>query len=172
MMGDVELKNSSSEETAALFVSAQKKVAAQEEARKQAEEERIRQEAVQAEVRRMEAEIEARRIIAERERKALEAAGQAEDQEEKAADKAPVSKQKTADPGVMRWIDTHRRWLPLMVILGVGIVAFLVVFLLLKIFGADTPPVQPETKSVGAYVIYDTAYCENSDCMLTEPAEI
>ncbi len=172
MMGDVELKNSSSEETAALFVSAQKKVAAQEEARKQAEEERIRQEAVQAEVRRMEAEIEARRIIAERERKALEAAGRAEEPEEKAAAEAPVSKQSAADPGVMWWIDTHRRWLPLMVILAVGIVSFLFVFFMLQIFGGGASSDQPKTGSDSGYMIYDTAYTEDSERTLPEPAEI
>ena len=69
-----DLRNNGGEETAALFVSAQKKKQAEEEARKKAEEERARREAAEEEVRRMEAEVEERRRRAEEKQRALEEA--------------------------------------------------------------------------------------------------
>ncbi|MCR4897078.1 MAG: hypothetical protein K5891_09920 [Lachnospiraceae bacterium] len=69
-MGDENLNNN--EETAALFVSAQKKKKAEEEARKKAAEEQAKRDAAEAEVRRMEQEVEERKRKAEEEAKALE----------------------------------------------------------------------------------------------------
>ena len=66
--------NNSNEETAALFVSSQKKKAAEEAARRKAEEEQARREAAEAEVRRMEQEVEERKRKAEEEARALEEA--------------------------------------------------------------------------------------------------
>ena len=64
--------NNQTEETAALFVSAQKKKQAEEEVRKKAAEEQARRDAAEAEVRKMEEEVEERRRKAEEEKKALE----------------------------------------------------------------------------------------------------
>lgn len=77
-MSDENLNNNTagSEETAALFVSAQKRKQAQAEAAKRAAEEQAQREAAEAEVRRMEAEVEERRRKAEEEQKALEEARQ------------------------------------------------------------------------------------------------
>lgn len=69
-MSDENLTNN--EETAALFVSTQKKKQAEEEARRRAEEEQARRDAAEAEVRRMEQEVEERKRRAEEERLALE----------------------------------------------------------------------------------------------------
>ncbi len=90
-MGDNGYDN---EETAALFVSAQKKKKAEEEARRRAAEEQARREAAEAEVRRMEMEVEERRRKAEEERIALEKA-----EAEKAEKAAQAAKEaKTAKP--------------------------------------------------------------------------
>ncbi|MCR5801947.1 MAG: hypothetical protein K6G57_06415 [Lachnospiraceae bacterium] len=85
-MSDEIMNNGNGEETAALFVSSQKKKQAEEEAAKKAAEEKAKRDAAEAEVRRMEAEVEERKRKAEEERQALEeAARQAE------ADKANVA---------------------------------------------------------------------------------
>lgn len=73
-MSDENLNNNSTEETAALFIGAQKRKKAEEEARKKAEEEQAKRDAAEAEVRRMEQEIEEQKRKAEEERKALEEA--------------------------------------------------------------------------------------------------
>ncbi len=67
-------ENQNGTETAALFVSAQKKKQAEEEAARKAAEEQAKREAAEAEVRRMEAEIENQKKKAEEERLALEQA--------------------------------------------------------------------------------------------------
>ncbi len=84
-MSDENMTNT--EETAALFVSAQKKKKAEEEAKKKAAEEQARREAAEAEVRRMEQEVEERKRKAEEERIALEKAEQ-----ERAQKKAEMEK--------------------------------------------------------------------------------
>lgn len=71
-MGDENFNNNSNDETAALFVSNQKKRAAEEEAKRRAEEEQARLAAAEAEARRMELEVEERKRRAEEERLALE----------------------------------------------------------------------------------------------------
>ena len=71
-MSDENLNNN--EETQALFVSAQKRKQAEEEARKKAEAEQAKLDAAEAEVRRMEQEVEERKRKAEEERQALEQA--------------------------------------------------------------------------------------------------
>ena len=73
-MSDEIMNNENGEETAALFVSSQKKKQAEEEARKKAEAEQAKRDAAEAEVRRMEAEVEERKRKAEEEKQALEEA--------------------------------------------------------------------------------------------------
>lgn len=84
-MSDENMNNN--EETAALFVSAQRKKKAEEEAKKKAAEEQAKREAAEAEVRRMEQEVEERKRKAEEERIALEKAEQ-----ERAQRKAEMEK--------------------------------------------------------------------------------
>jgi len=71
----------SNEETEALFVSAQKKKKAEEEAKRKAAEEKAKRDAAEAEVRKMEQEVEERKRKAEEERKALEEAEKNKSQE-------------------------------------------------------------------------------------------
>lgn len=71
-MSEENINNTGGEETAALFVSAQKKKKAAEEARIKAEAEQAKRDAAEAEVRRMEQEVEERKRKAEEERIALE----------------------------------------------------------------------------------------------------
>ena len=71
-MSEENINNTGEEETAALFVSAQKKKKAEEEARKKAEAEQAKRDAAEAEVRKMEQEVEERKRKAEEERIALE----------------------------------------------------------------------------------------------------
>ena len=71
-MSEENINNTGGEETAALFVNAQKKKKAAEEARRQAEAEQAKRDAAEAEVRRMEQEVEERKRKAEEERIALE----------------------------------------------------------------------------------------------------
>ncbi|MCR4786985.1 MAG: hypothetical protein K5888_00215 [Lachnospiraceae bacterium] len=73
-MSDENLNNNGQEETAALFVNAQKRKKAEEEARRKAAEEQARRDAAEAEVRRMEQEVEEARRKAEEERIAREEA--------------------------------------------------------------------------------------------------
>jgi hypothetical protein len=88
-MGDENLTNNENEGTAALFVSAQKKKKAEEEARKKAEEEQAKRDAAEAEVRRMEEEVEAKKRQVEEEKRAREQA------EAQAQTKTPVQKIKS-----------------------------------------------------------------------------
>ena len=91
-MSDEIMNNENGEETAALFVSSQKKKQAEEEARKKAEAEQAKRDAAEAEVRRMEAEVEERKRKAEEERQALEeAAKQAEAEKANVVDKLKSS---------------------------------------------------------------------------------
>ncbi len=91
-MSDEIMNNENGEETAALFVSSQKKKQAEEEARKKAEAEQAKRDAAEAEVRRMEAEVEERRRKAEEEKQALEeAAKQAEVEKANVVDKLKSS---------------------------------------------------------------------------------
>lgn len=71
-MSEENFNNTGEEETAALFVSAQKRKKAEEEARKKAEAEQAKRDAAEAEVRKMEEEVEERKRKAEEERIALE----------------------------------------------------------------------------------------------------
>lgn len=71
-MSEENINNTGGEETAALFVSAQKKKKAAEEARIKAEAEQAKRDAAEAEVRRMEQEVEERKRKAEEERIAIE----------------------------------------------------------------------------------------------------
>lgn len=71
-MSDINNTDLENEEASALFVSAQKKKKADEEARKKAEEEEAKRQAAEAEVRRMEEEVEERKRKAEEEKIALE----------------------------------------------------------------------------------------------------
>lgn len=90
MSDDLNMNNG--EETAALFVSSQKKKQAEEEARIKAEAEQAKRDAAEAEVRRMEAEVEERKRKAEEERLALEeAARAAEAKKANVADKLKAS---------------------------------------------------------------------------------
>ncbi len=87
-----EMNTNNGEETAALFVSSQKKKQAEEEARKKAEAEQAKRDAAEAEVRRMEAEVEERKRKAEEERLALEeAARHAENDKAGVVDKLKAS---------------------------------------------------------------------------------
>ncbi len=95
-MSDEILQNQENDETAALFVSAQKKKKAEEEARKKAEEEKAKREAAEAEVKRMEMEVEERKKRAEEEKLALEkAAEEAKNAQASAPVSAPVEPVKT-----------------------------------------------------------------------------
>lgn len=89
-MSDEHLNN---EETSALFVSAQKKKKAEEEAARKAAEEKAKREAAEAEVRRMEAEVEERKRKAEEEKKALE-----EQEKQLAQEKLNGPKETKAEP--------------------------------------------------------------------------
>ena len=84
-MSDENVNSNENEETAALFVSAQKKKKAEEEARQKAAEEQAKREAAEAEVRRMEEEVEERRRRAEEEKRALEEAQKAAEAGKQAA---------------------------------------------------------------------------------------
>ena len=85
-MSDENMTNN--EETAALFVSAQRKKKAEEEAKKKAAEEQAKRDAAEAEVRRMEQEVEERKRKAEEERIALEKAEQEQAQKKAEMEKA------------------------------------------------------------------------------------
>ncbi|MBR5765273.1 MAG: hypothetical protein IKX95_00685 [Lachnospiraceae bacterium] len=80
-MSEDNYNNVDGEETAALFVSAQKKKKAEAEARERMEAEQARRDAAEAEVRRMEQEVEERKRRAEEERRALEEAERAMEEE-------------------------------------------------------------------------------------------
>ncbi len=90
-MSDEHLTNE--EETSALFVSAQKKRKAEEEAAQKAAEEQAKRDAAEAEVRRMEAEVEERKRKAEEEKKALE-----EEEKRLAEEKASGAQEKKPEP--------------------------------------------------------------------------
>ncbi len=77
-MGDENLNGTEGQETAALFVSAQKRKKAEEEAARIAAEEQAKRDAAEAEVRRMEAEVADQKRKAEEERLALEQAAREE----------------------------------------------------------------------------------------------
>ncbi len=87
-MSDINNTDLETEEASALFVSAQKKKKADEEARKRAEEEEAKRQAAEAEVRRMEEEMEERKRKAEEEKTALENAMKEESLKEEASRKA------------------------------------------------------------------------------------
>lgn len=89
------MNNANNEDTAALFVSSQKKKQAEEEARRKAEAEQAKRDAAEAEVRRMEAEVEERKRKAEEERRALEEAARAAE-----AEKANVAEKLKASVNV------------------------------------------------------------------------
>ncbi len=81
-MSDENMNSNQNEDTAALFVSAQKRKKAEEEERRRAEAEKAKRDAAEEEVRKMEQEVEERKRKAEEERRALE---EAEREKEKQA---------------------------------------------------------------------------------------
>jgi hypothetical protein len=86
-MSDINNTDLENEEASALFVSAQKKMKADEEARKKAEEEEAKRKAAEDEARRMEEEVEERKRKAEEEKIALENAMKEEALKEEATRK-------------------------------------------------------------------------------------
>ncbi|WP_026670782.1 hypothetical protein [Butyrivibrio sp. AE3006] len=111
-MSDENMNNN--EGTSALFVSAQKKKQAEEEARKKAEEEKAKREAAEAEVRRMEQEVEERKRQAEEQAKAQAAAAAAAT---KAAPMPKPVKEKTGG----------KSKLPIFIGIGVAVVALIAI---------------------------------------------
>ncbi len=129
-MSDEYLNNE--EETSALFVSAQKKKRAEEEAARKAAEEQAKREAAEAEVRRMEAEVEERKRKAEEEKRALE-----EQERQLAEDKLNAAKEAKASPvekkepvkKVRTDASGPKSKLPLLI--GIGAVAVVAIVLIL-----------------------------------------
>ncbi len=118
-MSDEKLQSQESEETAALFVSAQKKKKAEEEARKKAEEEQAKREAAEAEVKRMEREVEERKKRAEEEKIALE---KVEEEVKKAPVSAPLEAAKTVSTKAAPASKTP-------IFIGIGAAAVLVIII-------------------------------------------
>ena len=139
-MSDEYLNND--EETSALFVSAQKKKRAEEEAAKKAAEEQAKREAAEAEVRRMEAEVEERKRKAEEEKKALE-----EQEKQLAEEKISGAKETKSEPAKKK-----ESKLPLFI--GIGAVAVIAVVLILvfalKGKGGKAVALDPETTEFNA----------------------
>ena len=131
-----EMNTNNGEETAALFVSSQKKKQAEEEAAQKAAEEKAKRDAAEAEVRRMEAEVEERKRKAEEERRALEeAAKQAE------ADKANIAEKLKASVNVdeirskVREKAEGKSKLPIFIGAGVAAVVIIVLILVFALKG-------------------------------------
>ena len=126
-MSDEFLNNE--EETSALFVSAQKKKRAEEEAARKAAEEQAKREAAEAEVRRMEAQVEERKRRAEEERRALE-----EQEKQLAEEKINGPKEEGSAPSRKKEPkagSSKRAASRLPLFIGIGVVAVAVVALIL-----------------------------------------
>ncbi len=125
-----EMNTNNGEETAALFVSSQKKKQAEEEARKKAEAEQAKRDAAEAEVRRMEAEVEERKRKAEEERKALEeAARQAELEKANMAEKLKASVNVEEIKSKVKEKTEGKSKLPIFI--GIGAAAVVIIALIL-----------------------------------------
>ena len=152
-MSDEYLNNE--EETSALFVSAQKKKRAEEEAARKAAEEQAKREAAEAEVRRMEAEVEERKRKAEEERKALEEQERqlAEDKMNAAKEVKPAPVEKKA-PGKESSTKVSGSKSKLPIYIGIGAAAVLALVLILvfalKGKGGSVKAIDPETTEFNA----------------------
>ena len=131
-----EMNTNNGEETAALFVSSQKKKQAEEEARKKAEAEQAKRDAAEAEVRRMEAEVEERRRKAEEERLALEeAARQAEAEKANVAEKIKASVDVEEIKSKVKEKTQGKPKLPILIGAGAAAVVIIVLIVVLAIKG-------------------------------------
>ena len=129
-MSDEIMNNGNGEETAALFVSSQKKKQAEEEARKKAEAEQAKRDAAEAEVRRMEAEVEERKRKAEEEKQALEeAAKQAEAEKANVVDKLKSSVDVEEIKSKVKEKTEGKPKLPIFI--GAGVAAVVIIALIL-----------------------------------------
>ena len=129
-MSDEIMNNENGEETAALFVSSQKKKQAEEEARKKAEAEQAKRDAAEAEVRRMEAEVEERKRKAEEEKQALEeAAKQAEAEKANVVDKLKSSVDVEEIKSKVKEKTEGKPKLPIFI--GAGVAAVVIIALIL-----------------------------------------
>ena len=140
-----EMNTNNGEETAALFVSSQKKKQAEEEARKKAEAEQAKRDAAEAEVRRMEAEVEERKRKAEEEKRALEeAAKQAEAEKTNVAEKIKASVDVEEIKSKVKEKTQGKPKLPLIIGAGVAAVAIIVLIIVLVVKGKK-PAIDFET---------------------------
>ena len=132
-----EMNTNNTEETAALFVSSQKKKQAEEEARKKAEAEQAKRDAAEAEVRRMEAEVEERKRKAEEEKRALEeaAAKQAEAEKTNVAEKIKASVNVDEIKSKVKEKTEGKSKLPIFIGAGVAAVAIIVLIIVLVVKG-------------------------------------
>ena len=141
-----EMNTNNTEETAALFVSSQKKKQAEEEARKKAEAEQARRDAAEAEVRRMEAEVEERKRKAEEEKRALEeaAAKQAESEKINVAEKIKASVDVEEIKSKVKEKTQGKSKLPIFIGAGVAAAAIIVLIIVLVVKGKN-PAIDFET---------------------------
>ncbi len=134
-----EININNGEETAALFVSSQKKKQAEEEARRKAEAEQAKRDAAEAEVRRMEAEVEQRRRKAEEERRALEEAARAAE-----AEKSNVAEMIKASVDVeeikSKVKEKTKGKSKLPIIIGAGVAAVVIIALIIVFAVKDRKP--------------------------------
>lgn len=135
-MSDEYLNNEG--EMSVLFVSAQKKKRAEEEAAKKAAEEQEKRDVAEAEVRRMEAEVEERKRRAEEERKALEEQEKQLEQEKLVGVKETVKKS-TVD---IKAADTKAEGSKKGLFIGIGAIAAvaIVIILIISLIGKTGSP--------------------------------